>query len=244
MSSQSSSALKPLAGERVSGESDLAVIACNTYLRMGVRRSLRKLDARYRAQKADENEPDPPTDKWSTLTTWSVRFDWVDRAAEYDAATEDEKNTLRDRIMNEGLALEYERVRKLKDAAEFLEEQMYETDAEGNYINVWCPDEKMIGTGDAAQPVVITRFNAALFQQWRGIHDDLAKETGGRRQKTEITGKDGGPIEVNAYTDEQRTATLLGLLERRAAIERARAEADGSDSVGDGPVDTAAGTTD
>jgi hypothetical protein len=62
------------------------------------------------------------------------------------------------------------------------------------YHKVWLPDVKQIGGGEHAERVDIVRFNAALIEQYRGTLDDLAKETGGRKQKMEVTGKDGGPV--------------------------------------------------
>lgn len=62
-------------------ESKAAHSAMLDYLRMGTKRSLRSLHKRYTAQTSSK----PPTTKLNSLTTWSNKFDWVKRAAAYDA---------------------------------------------------------------------------------------------------------------------------------------------------------------
>jgi len=195
-----------LAGERYEGESSRAVQACNDYLRLGPARSLRKLAQKY--GKTRQNTA--PTDSLNTLEMWSADFDWQRRAADYDAEIEREKNERRRKELDAGLALDFERVRKLKRLSRFLEAQIFEeietVAAEGEelpegspystvmrssahrYGNVWLPDVKQIGGGDAATRVDIVRFNSAIIEQYRGTLDDLAKETGGRKQKQEHSG--------------------------------------------------------
>lgn len=89
--------------------------------------------------------------------------------------------------MQSGLALAHERVQKLKELGAFLEAQMYERGEDGVYYNVWLPDVKQIGSGENAERVDIERFNSAIIEQYRDTLDDLAKETGGRRQQHDIT---------------------------------------------------------
>ena len=201
-----------LAGAPFDGESQKAIKACNDYLRMGGLRSLPKLHKKY--TKTHKNTP--PTSSLDTLKKWSSDFDWQARAAEYDAELEDRKNERRSAVMEKALALDYERVAKLKKLASFLEGQIYEKDDDGNYPRVWVPDVKQIGGGEHAERVDIVRFNASLVSEYRSTLDDLAKETGGRKQKSEVTGKDGGPIQVDdiGLSDDERAERVVTLLDR------------------------------
>jgi len=199
--------LKPLVGERHDNESKKAVLCCNDYLRMGPGRSLAKLHRKY-------TEPsrikEPPTTSLRWMKEWSRRFDWQDRAAEWDAGAEERKNRAYRQAMETGLALDYERVDELKKLANFLIVQIYERGPDGEYYNVWVPDVKSVGSGDYVEIVDIERFNSAIFSQLRGVLDDLAQETGGRVKKQEITGAEGGPVETH------NTITLTQYIEENA----------------------------
>lgn len=195
-----------LAGERKDNESDRAAQACNDYLRLGPARSLSKLVQKY----AKRNQKEPATDSESTLKKWSAEFEWQLRASAYDAELEAEKNEKRRQVFEQGLALDYERVTKLKRLASFLEKQILDEIQAPTYASaedaidaalsgnapyapppgfenykVWLPDVKQIGSGEDAERVDIVRFNAALISEFRAALDDLAKETGGRRQKVD-----------------------------------------------------------
>jgi len=185
--------IQPLAGHRQKGETGKAVQACNDFLRMGPGRSLRDLWRQY--NKSEQNQT--PTRSWGTLAAWSSRYEWASRAEVYDLQLEADKNERRDEIMASGLALVHERVDKLKWLADFLEEQINEQGEDGVYHNVWLPDVKQIGSGEYAERVDIERFNAALISEYRATLDDLAKETGGRKQRVEHSGdEEGMPIRV------------------------------------------------
>jgi hypothetical protein len=137
----------------------------------------------------------------ATLKAWSAKYDWVARAELYDAEIERIKNERRREIMESGLALDHERVERLKGLANFLLDEIEKTappvrviDEEGNEglvdgerYRVWLPDVKQIGSGETAERVDIERYNSAIFSDLRGILDDLAKETGGRVAKQDIT---------------------------------------------------------
>lgn len=194
MSSQSE--LQPLSGQRQSKESDAAVIACNDWLRMGTGRSLPALLELYQQKSAFISDFKPPSTSYKTLNTWSSRYNWPERATEYDAAWEQRKNAEREAVLNYGLSLDYERVRELYQLADFLRGQIYERNLDsGVFHNIWVPDVKSIGSGDKAERVDIERFNAPLIEQYRKVLEDIAKEVGGRVNKTDLT-SDGERLAV------------------------------------------------
>jgi hypothetical protein len=88
-----------------------------------------------------------------------------------------------------GLALKEERVKRLTLLAALMEEDLF------NGV-LWTEDVKMIGSGPLQERVEFEEFNGAEVQQYRGVLDDIAKEMGGRVQRQEVTGADGGPIVV------------------------------------------------
>jgi hypothetical protein len=183
-----------LAGERHDKESEKAVQACNDYLRMGPGRSLRRLSDVYIQQaSSDAQAAKPPTTKPNTLFTWSTDYDWQKRAENYDAeqdrAKTAEMEARRRAVMEEGLALDFERVIELKELAALLGEQIYTKASDGTYPNIWLRDVKQIGSGEFAERVDLVRFNAPLIEQYRGTLDDLAKETGGRKQRVDLSGQ-------------------------------------------------------
>jgi hypothetical protein len=193
-----------LAGVRNERESNRAVQACNDYLRLGATRTLRQVEGFSVSQ----------------VRKWSAMFGWQQRAVLYDTGIEEQKNSFvgdrRRDVMDSGLGLDFERVAKLKKLAEFLEDQIYETEtvtlkAEGEgaeprqvtrYSRLWLRDYKSIGN----TPYEIERFNAALIEQWRGLLDDIAREGGGRKQKQEISGPDGQAISVNVQNEQVDSA--------------------------------------
>jgi hypothetical protein len=187
--------IKLLAGQRQKGERLTAVQACNDWLRLGRGRSLSKLLETY-----TENDQElPPTRSMGTLKGWSSRYHWQDRSEEYDAELERQKNERRQEVMDSGLALDFERTDELKRLAHFLISQIYEQGENGDYHNIWLPDVKQVGAGKDAERIDIERFNAAIISELRGVLDDLAKETGGRKLRQEITGAEGGAVIVQ-YT--------------------------------------------
>lgn len=90
--------------------------------------------------------------------------------------------------LNTGLAVKEERVKRLALLAGMLEEDIF-----GGVL--WTQDVKMIGTGEYQERVEFELFNASEVQQYRGVLDDIAKEVGGRVQKSEVDAKVSG-IEV------------------------------------------------
>lgn len=96
--------------------------------------------------------------------------------------------------LTEGLALKGERVRRLKQLAALMERDLF-----NGFL--WLEQVKGVGSGDIAEIVEYEEFNAAEVAAYRGVLDDIAKETGGRVQRQELTGADGGALEVRYVND-------------------------------------------
>lgn len=124
-----------------------------------------------------------------------MEFGWAERATAFDATWEARKNAERAAVMEYGLSLDYERVRRLLRLADFLEAQLFERGENGEYHNVWLPDVKAIGSGEFAERVDIERFNSALLAEYRAVLDDIAKETGGRIKRADVT-TGGKPLPI------------------------------------------------
>ena len=158
-------------GEKQEGEASRSVQACNDYLRMGSGRSLEKLHQCY-----TESTPNkPPTKNLRTLKGWSTKFGWVKRAETYDAQIEATKTAEAEKLLTEGLAATHERVRELSKIYKALDSEFEK--------GIWFTDKKISAKGDVIEVDV---FNNALLSQMRGVLDDLAKETGGRRQQVDL----------------------------------------------------------
>lgn len=94
-----------------------------------------------------------------------------------------------------GLALKEERVKKLKQLAALMEKDLF-----GGFL--WTDQVKGVGSGDIAQIVDYEEFNTAEVAQYRGVLDDIAKETGGRVQKADIGAS--GEITLRVIYDDKR----------------------------------------
>jgi len=188
--------LEPLTGKRQSGESNRAVQACNDYIRMGAGRSLLKLHKKYLETTAGK----PPSKVLRTLSGWSAKYGWVVRATDYDAEIERQKTELSQEMMRSGVALDHERVSKLKELFELLFGQLFEEGEGGELHNLWLPDVKQIGSGEFAERIDIERYNSPIIGDIRGLLDDLAKETGGRTKQVDVIA--AGDITFRVVRDE------------------------------------------
>jgi hypothetical protein len=196
-----------LVGAVQSNESTAAILACNQFLRMGPGRSVRGLASAYR--KMAQNSA--PTQSYSTLRSWSEKFDWSARAVIFDADEDEERHARRMAEFRSGLAEDYERVSSLKRLGAFLEEQIYEQgqpraetlrfecqecgmtntvhsgEMKRPYHNVWVPDVKAVGSGELAEKVDVERFNPSLLSEFRSTLDDIAKEVGQRQKDSTLS---------------------------------------------------------
>ena len=163
-------------------------IACNDYLRMGPARSQACLLRRYKSTVAHNGEASDsivPTLKIQSLRHWSSDHGWAARAEVYDAGLEVSKTDAAAEVLGLGLSLAHNRIRTLKRLAGKLE-----ADLESR---LWTKDYRGV---TKTQYKEIIRLNASLLREFRGVLDDIAKETGGRVKGIEVTGADGGPIEL------------------------------------------------
>ncbi len=183
-----------LVGNKQPGESSRAVVACNDFLRMGAGRKVSTLLRQYKGNKL------APATSPHTVYEWSTKFGWEERANIYDAQYEDQKTERSVEVMSSGLALTHNRVEKLKGLADQLESDLQDA------AKIWLADVKQIGGGRMAERVDLIRFNWSLIEQYRNVLDDLAKETGGRVNRNELTSDTGDYKITVEYVDSDPAA--------------------------------------
>lgn len=101
-----------------------------------------------------------------------------------------------------GLAEEVEDKGTLSDIARMVLARLDPDDPKYKYPHVWAQDVRALAGGKS---VDIFRFNQALLGELRSVLDDIAKETGGRRQRT-VTES----IDYNKLTEEQLQRVAAG----------------------------------
>lgn len=101
----------------------------------------------------------------------------------YRDAIKQLRDEIREDLFGEGLALAEARVRNLIRLAKDLEDDLFEKRKR------WIEDVKGIGSGDNYERVTFEQFNAAEIKELRAIYDDIARETGGRIARTDVTSK-------------------------------------------------------
>lgn len=130
-----------------------------------------------------ENPRKKPTGDWYEQ---AKKWRWVERATAWDDYQDKqlEQRILAEqkKILSSRYALMHERIKLLDEKTEQL--RKYSEDEN----NIWLSGAK----GEIL-------FNDGLFRELRAHLDDIAKEKGERikASKQELTGKDGGPVEVN-----------------------------------------------
>jgi hypothetical protein len=98
----------------------------------------------------------------------------------------------------EGYALKEHRVYKLSLLAALLEKDLM-----NGFL--WLDQVKGVGAGPIAEIVEYDEFNSAEVAAYRGVLDDIAKETGGRAARQEIANPkdgDGNAIPFKIHTIE------------------------------------------
>lgn len=102
----------------------------------------------------------------------------------------DENNAL-----TTGLAKAEERVKRLQILAELMWK-----DLTGGFL--WLDDVKGVGSGTTAEIVDFEKFNNGELAEFRATLEDIAKETGGRVAKSDIT-SDGEKLSVNLIINKK-----------------------------------------
>jgi hypothetical protein len=129
--------------------------------------------------------------------TWydiEKEWKWKERAVDWDAHWIEEQDKLiaqeREIVLRSGFAVQHRRIQSLDRILNQLIEMTEDDD------KVWIPDVKSIGAGPNAYAANIVHFNAPLFTLIEKYKASIAAEMGERVKKTELTGKDGGPIRM------------------------------------------------
>ncbi len=201
-------------------ETNKAKQAFEDYFNQGPGRSLRSLIQTY-------NEPatkKPPTKHLRTIATWSKNHDWQERVAQRNAEiSEAQLDAIKLRAIESGYAFWPKRVFDLIDLAELLFEEI------NTESKRWMPDVKQIGSGENAERVDLVRFNHPLIDQYRKVLGDIAAELNERVRGFELSGKDGGPIEL-----KELEGTRLKRWEQvQEKLERALSNLEDDEDIGD-----------
>lgn len=118
-----------------------------------------------------KNDPD------GTWYKFAVTWKWEERAAAYDKHRRDARDKRvaekEADILDIEYAQKYERVKALDQQAHETEEPYLDSETGKTYHLCSNPER---------------------LREWRGLLDDIAKETNGRIKRQEITGKDGMPL--------------------------------------------------
>lgn len=178
--------------ERRDGEPNNWFARFLSFKQLGPSRTLMAVIHSEEAKKGKTKQSKSPPGAWSQACE---QWEWRQRAEAWDTyeqkRIEAQRQAYVDAIMSEGYALVYERIKALGDMAKTIDWSMRDPESK-EYNAKWIDADKI--------------------NQWRGVLDDIAKELGQRVKvsKQEITGRDGGAIEVkttpvdySVYTDEQ-----------------------------------------
>jgi hypothetical protein len=166
-----------LYGRAHKGETERAIVACNTYLAMGITRSLTKLGELF-VEEANRGKQ-VPTVSYGVLTYWSARYDWVARAKVFDRNQEAQRSSIAVRELETGLSIPGNRVAELKKLANYL---LSEVEQGKLYLTRYTQTAR--GKESESREYLI--YNSSLIHDIRGLLEDIAKETGGRIARAEI----------------------------------------------------------
>jgi len=161
------------------GESPLWFDRFTQFRLLGPHRSLAKV---YRLSRLREHGKVVERDNAPSL--WNARakeWKWRERASAWDAYTLELVEEQAHNVYNSGLSLVHERVTKLQQLAQKME----------NYLL----DSRT------------TRLSPHLIEQYRGTLDDIAKELGQRVKETRLTGPGGGPVAITTSWGRGGSAT-------------------------------------
>lgn len=177
--------------ERQPGEPEEWYARFLIYKDLGMSRNLHRA---YKAERADTPFPMPPTT--GTPISWthnSRQWHWKERAEAWDKELYEIRAAKATTELTTGYSLADERVNALKKLAARLESYLF--------------DPK------------VTRLSPHVIEQYRGIHDDLARETGGRAKQTYVSGAGGGPIVIETQWGRGGSATQAWEKQIESSIE-------------------------
>ena len=103
-------------------------------------------------------------------------------SAKFSDEIEEARKVLSSETISRGLANKDYRIRKLARLAQRIEKSIEEKTDGGK--GLWVDDVKLSASGET---VDIEVFAGEAIRQYRGILDDIAKETGGRVSKSQVT---------------------------------------------------------
>lgn len=166
-------------------ETNKAKRAFEDFFALGPGRTLAALHKKY-----TEGEQNPPTKSFRWIREWSRKHNWMDRIAERERRIAEERyEAIVEGSREAGYAYWPKRVEDLNELA-----------------------EKMFDSLTAAG--TLSNFLAAM-REFRALLEDIAAEMGGRVKRTEVSGPDAGPIEIEDIeaTRERRWKEVAGMLE-------------------------------
>lgn len=138
-------------------------------------------------KKGEKTRENAPTLWYDIAKQW----EWNGRAEAWDKyrITERDKQIAaeEEEILKSEYALKHERIKDLNEIAKLLREEVFDDDKR------WVDDIKAVGL----EAHYLKQFNDSLVREYRAALDDIAKEKGERAKltKSELTGKDGAPLE-------------------------------------------------
>lgn len=162
------------------GESSLLYGRFTAYLRMGTKRSVAAV---YKKEKRGEKGSNIPHGSWYDV---EKEWKWKERARDYDDWQRAEEDRIiaeeKEKVLRSGFALMHKRIKELDRQARKL---IAMTNDEQK---IWIPELRTVIMGeDKSQTVEKVVFNAPLFTTIDKIFDSIAKETGERVKKKDIT---------------------------------------------------------
>lgn len=172
------------------GEPDLWYGRFNVYLRLGTKRSVNAVFQKETKKSKEKTRTNTGPDWYEAAKQWN----WGSRARDYDEYQRAEEDRIiaeeREKVLRSGFALQHKRIQLLDRLSRKLIRMTNDEE------KIWIPETKTISGENSTVIVEKITFNAPLFQQIRSYQADIAAEMGERVKKTELTGKDGGPIQV------------------------------------------------
>ena len=213
-------------------ESARAAQAWADYLAMGPGRSLDELCRRY------SNATIPtPTKRVKTLKDWSVAFGWQDRLraiSEQEARLVSERESqARAELQSSGIANRQNRIDALNDRWLKMQQVITERandplvqNVPGGTTGLIVPKPMLVKVYDAGGEESDTlhptkesemsyeyAVDTGLLKEMRETEKQAAQEMGQWSEKRELTGKDGGPIEITDAR-EQLITRIAAITER------------------------------